>query len=214
MKNNKSHTAQSKVLAIFDFDGTITKGDSFLAYLRYVGNTLQFMWYLFLSSPVVILYKVGILTNGTAKEYIFKRFFKGMEESKIRAMTDEFTETKLESMIRPEAMATINSHLASNHTVIILSATPDLILSSFCKNHNLTLISTQAEVQAGMVTGKFSSPNCYGEEKVRRLKVSFDLQRFDYIYAYGDRKSDRAFLKLADTSFYKPFRSNVAIHNN
>ena len=71
----------------------------------------------------------------------------------------------------------------------------------------IELIATKLEFKAGKLTGKFATNNCYGAEKSHRIKELFDLELYDYIYAYGDSRGDKEMLALADESFYKPFRN-------
>ena len=40
------------------------------------------------------------------------------------------------------------------------------------------LISTELEVKDGKLTGKFSTPNCNGKEKVRRIKEKYNLKLY------------------------------------
>ena len=61
-------------------------------------------------------------------------------------------------------------------------------------------------MQDNIITGNFITKNCYGQEKVNRIKESYDLSKYDLIYAYGDSRGDKEMLELANNSFYKPFR--------
>ena len=56
------------------------------------------------------------------------------------------------------------------------------------------------------ITGNLISKNCYGPEKVTRILESYDLLKYDYIYAYGNSRGDYEMLELANEKFYKPFR--------
>ncbi len=197
----------ANVLAIFDFDGTITRGDSFYAALRYVTSGYLFIWKMVTCLPVIGLYLAGLISNGYAKQYVFNRFFRGKSEKDLDGQMQKFTETTLEAIIRPQARRVFESHIASGHSVVVLSATPDIILNRFCTVHKLILIATRAEIIDHQLTGRFATPNCHGTEKVRRLEAQFDLARFDYIYAYGNSNSDMPFLNVADKAYYKPFRS-------
>ena len=76
----------------------------------------------------------------------------------------------------------------------------------WCDKNNIDLISTRLEVKDNKLTGKFATKNCYGREKVNRVKEAYDLSQYNHIYAYGDSRGDRELLALADESFYKPFR--------
>ena len=140
-------------------------------------------------------------------EKAISRFYNGMSTNDFMSITHAFTKSALADILRQEAMQAIHNHRESSHNVIILSASPDLILTAFCSKHNLQLIATQVELINESVTGKFVTENCRGEEKVQRLHKEVDLDQFDYIYAYGDTPSDKAFMALADEAFYKPFRT-------
>ena len=64
-----------------------------------------------------------------------------------------------------------------------------------------------------MVTGQSLTPNCYGIEKVKRLRKVFpDLAR-RHVIAYGDSKGDRELLAIAAEAHYKPFRSTSSSHS-
>jgi phosphoserine phosphatase len=63
------------------------------------------------------------------------------------------------------------------------------------------------EVIDGRITGRFKTKNCYGPEKVNRIKAVLKGPREDYeIFAFGDSRGDREMLNFADQGFFKPFR--------
>ena len=68
------------------------------------------------------------------------------------------------------------------------------------------LIATNLVIDQGKITGNIDGNNCYGEEKVNRIKQLYDLNSYSIIYAYGDSSGDRPMLALAQKPFYKPFR--------
>lgn len=72
---------------------------------------------------------------------------------------------------------------------------------------NAIVVGTQIEVKDGIVTGSFASKNCYGAEKVNRIKELFPDREQYHITAYGDSSGDSEMLKYADIQHYKPFRT-------
>ena len=69
------------------------------------------------------------------------------------------------------------------------------------------MLGTQIEVIDGILTGRFISPNCYGIEKVRRIKqVLVEPRSHYYIIAYGDSRGDKEMLDYADEEYFRPFR--------
>jgi phosphoserine phosphatase len=69
----------------------------------------------------------------------------------------------------------------------------------------LGIIATRLEIVDNRLTGKLASPNCYGPQKVERIRAALDLSRYGRIFAYGDSRGDREMLALADEKHYRFF---------
>jgi HAD superfamily phosphoserine phosphatase-like hydrolase len=67
------------------------------------------------------------------------------------------------------------------------------------------VIATTVEIKDGRLTGRFSSPNCHGKEKVRRLFETMGSLDQYHICSYGDSKGDQDLLDLSDEPFYRVF---------
>lgn len=199
-------TVKSK-LAIYDFDGTITSHDSFLSFISYSQKPMAFFIKSAILLPLVALAKIGILNRSKIKQDVFRAFFANVSIEDFSKLTTEFTNRVLPKILRIPALESIAWHKGRQHSIVILSASPDLILEGFCKEHGIQLIATKLETIDGVLSGQFSTPNCQGMEKVRRLTTEIDLGQFDYIYAYGDTTGDKHFMQLADESHYRPFRN-------
>lgn len=195
------------ILALFDFDGTITKKDSLLDFIQYTVGKPKYYLGLFILSPLLLLYSLRIISNNFAKEKLISYFFKGWETSQFQKLADQYALERINKITRPEAIAKIKWHQKEGHKVIIISASMENWIKAWCLENNIDLIATQLGVEHQRLSGKFSSKNCYGSEKVNRLNQHYDLTSSQYIYAYGDSKGDEALLGLANEAFYKPFRS-------
>lgn len=65
------------------------------------------------------------------------------------------------------------------------------------------VIGTKVEVVDGRLTGRFLTPNCYGPEKVRRLREVFPDLSDCHLTVYGDSRGDREMLAIADKAYYR-----------
>ena len=157
-------------------------------------------------SPQTTAYKLKLIPNYKAKQYMLSYFFKGMSEEKFMQVANEYSLKHIDTILRPKAMEKITWHKEQGHKVIIVSASIECWLKPWCDENNLDLIATKLEIQNGIVTGKFLTKNCYGIEKANRVQEVYSLSDYDHIYAYGDSRGDKELLELADESFYKPFR--------
>ena len=205
-------------LHAFDFDGTLTTCDTLLLFIRHARGRWALVWGLLCYSPLLVLMKLGLADNGRTKERLFAYFFRGMLERDFEALCQSFAHSHTD-IFRPEGLRTIQQALANGDRVVILSASIDRWVRA-CLQQFMTdcvafnVVGTEMEVVDGRLTGHFATPNCYGPEKVRRLKeyiedkvspTGGDLEGF-YIIAYGDSRGDKELLAYADERYYKPFR--------
>ncbi|UZS00102.1 HAD-IB family hydrolase [Chondrinema litorale] len=202
----KEENTENNCLALFDFDGTITYKDTFIEIIKYQKGVFDFFIGFLILSPILLLYKLKIILNWRAKEMVLSYFFKDMDVEEFGKKCESFTNEVLPKLIRPDALIQIQEHLRKEHRVIIVSASADLWLKYWCFQNNVELISSKLENKDGKITGKLLGKNCYGQEKVNRIKEIINLQYYKYIYAYGDSKGDKQMLSIATNSFYKFFK--------
>jgi len=196
------------MIAFFDFDGTITNKDSLVDFIQYAVGKRAYYQGLFVLSPILVAYTLKLIPNHIAKEKLISHFFKGWDLDKFSQLAEKYSLEQIDKIVRPKALDKINWHKEQGHKVVIVSASMENWLKAWCDEANVALISTKLEVKNNKLTGKFSTKNCYGLEKVTRVKVEYELCQFNYIYAYGDSRGDRELLALANKSIYKPFKDN------
>lgn len=193
-------------IAFFDFDGTITTDDTLIKFIRFAVGEFKFVTGMVVLSPMLTVYKFKLIPNYKAKQMMLSYFFKGMTKEEFQTIAQEYSLNHIDTILRPKAMEKIAWHKKEGHEVVIVSASIECWLKPWCNKHNLALIATKLEMKEGRVSGLFLTKNCYGTEKVNRVKEMYKLTDYTYIYAYGDSRGDRELLALADESFYKPFR--------
>lgn len=196
----------SRTIAFFDFDGTITSKDTLLEFIRFVKGDTAFYTGFMLHSPVLVLYKLKIISNQTAKEMMLRHFFGKMDVEVFRKHCENFANEKLPQLIRPKAMHEIRKMQESGADVVVVSASPENWLASWCNAAGTGCIATKLVVAKNKITGKIDGRNCHGEEKVNRIRSAYDLNNYSSVYAYGDTSGDKPMLSMADIKFYRPFR--------
>jgi phosphatidylglycerophosphatase C len=195
-----------KGIAFFDFDGTITKSDTLLEIIKFQKGMLKFYFGFILYCPLLIAFKMGLVSNSTAKQRIFRHFFKGDTIAGFQLRCDQFAEKVLPSLLRYKALAEIDKLKAMEIEVVIVSASAENWIKKWSDSINAALIATRLEIANQLVTGNIAGNNCYGPEKVERIRAIYDLSVYQKVYCYGDTNGDLAMLALGDICFYKPFR--------
>ncbi len=194
-----------KYIAFFDFDGTITKKDSLVEFIKFSIGSFQYYKGLLALSPMLLTYKLKIIPNHIAKEKLIAYFFKGWDSTRFQDIASSYSIDGIDKILRSRAIEKIVWHIEKGHEVVVVSASMEAWLKDWCKNNNLQLLATKLEVIDGQMTGRFSTKNCYGIEKVNRIKENFNLTDYEHVYAYGDSLGDKEMLSIADKKHYKYF---------
>ena len=97
-------------LALFDFDGTITKNDSLLKFIRFVVGDVRFTFGVLVLSPILMAYKLKIMPNYEAKQKMLAWFFKGMTEDVFLKKAKDYSLLHIDKILRAEAMEKIAWH--------------------------------------------------------------------------------------------------------
>ena len=195
-------------LALFDFDGTISRRDSFLYFLWSV-NRARMVTICISSLPGIISYLAKRDPGTALKETFLTKMFAGYQLATLSEQADAYCSRLLPAIIRDDFWPCLQRHKGDGDIIYIVSASPRVMLEPWCRHHQLRLIGSELETDAhGCVTGRLSGKNCKGVEKVDRIVAEINLGEFENIYAYGDTSSDLPMLELAeaDKRFYKPFR--------
>lgn len=193
-------------LVIFDFDGTLTTRDSMLAFTRFYHGDFRFLLGLLYLSPSLLSYRLGRLPNWRAKEHFLTYFFGGEPLDRFQQSADRFASEKIPALLRPAAVRRLEAHRRNGDQLVVISSSAENWLRAWCRDLELPLLATRLQVTDGRITGKLNGPNCYGQEKVNRLREQFDPADFAGIVVYGDSRGDRELLRLATQAHFKPFR--------
>ncbi len=159
-------------------------------------------------SPILVLHLLKLIPNWRAKEFVLTWFFKNIKINDFNKMGYKFANEVIPSLVRQEAIITISKYKKSGEEITIVSASAENWVGPWCKTIGLKCIATQLEVIEGKLTGKILGRNCYGEEKVDRLRKEYNIKDYSTIIAYGDSSGDTQMLALAEEKHYKPFRDN------
>lgn len=195
----------NKTLALFDFDGTLTRKDSLIEFIRFAQGDIPFAGGMIQLSPMLIAYKLKLIRNDKAKEKMISFFFKNTDEVKFRQLASEYSLREIDKIVKRKALEKLVWHQKNNHRVVVVSASMECWLKPWCDKNNLELISTKLKFSNGAFTGKFVTKNCYGIEKVNRITDYLNLDDYDEVYAYGDSKGDKEMLELANHQYFRCF---------
>ena len=191
-----------KSVAFFDFDGTLTTGDTLMPFLKFVVGKPRYYWNLLLVSPVLVGYFLKMIRNDVAKEVVLKRYLAGYHIDKLFALGERFSEEIIPTMLRPEGMKRLRWHQAHGHECVLVSASLDIWLKPWAEQEEIGhILTTRLSYEEGIVRGKLNGNNCYGVEKVNRVKGFLLGEKETFKFAYGDTSGDLPLLMYSDASW-------------
>lgn len=194
-----------KNLALFDFDGTLTTKDTFIAFIKFYCGTGRFLLGFLLLSPILVLFKLKIIPNWKAKEYVLTYFFKGEHIDTFNSMGKQFVEKGLPKMMRKEAELKFKKHIDAGDMVVVVSASAVNWVKPWTDKMGVDIIATNLQTENNLLTGKIIGRNCYGPEKVARIGKHLNVDDYTDIHVYGDSRGDREMLDLATYAFFRKF---------
>ena len=196
---------KDQAIVAFDFDGTLTLRDSFTDFLRWRAGPGGWALGLVKMAPAVAAY-AGDRDRGRIKAASVREFLRGVARETLEADAERFADRIWDKFLRPDALACWNAWGDRGAHRVIVTASPETTVAPFARRLGAeALLGTPLVFDADdRVTGAFASPNCRGEEKVRRLRAVYgpDLQ---LAAAYGDTSGDTEMLQIAEQPGFRVF---------
>ena len=196
---------QPRPIVAFDFDGTLTIRDSFTEFLRWRAGPGGWALGLVRMAPAVAVYARD-RDRGRIKAASVKEFLRGVTRQTLEEDAERFADQAWNRFMRPDALRIWNDWGGRGAHRVIVTASPETTVAPFAQRLGAdALLGTRLVFDAeDRVTGAFATPNCRGEEKVRRLRAAYgpDVR---LAAAYGDTSGDTEMLAVADTPGFRVF---------
>lgn len=182
-------------IVIFDFDGTVIRGDSVVALLFAARKErLISLGGLCAAAAFGVLYHLKLTDALTAKRRSHA-FLTRLPAETREAFLRRFAES-LVGRAYPDALRRMRQHQAQGETVVLCSASCQCYMRYVAERLPVDALLCTPCADDGHVIG----PNCRGAEKVRRVQVWLEEQQLapgEIAAAYGDSRGDAPILRLS-----------------
>lgn len=189
-----------RIVAAFDFDGTITSRDTMAGFLRMVAGTRSVLGAAGLDLPRLLLAASGHGSRDEGKGRLLMRLFAGRDPAEICPIGREYGARLASHQVRSEMRARLAWHRAQGHEIVMVSASLDTYLQETGRLLGIdAVLCTRLEIGGdGTYTGRMDGGNCRGVEKTRRLSAYLAEGGGGTVgWAYGDSSGDREMLAMA-----------------
>ncbi|MDE2255708.1 MAG: HAD-IB family hydrolase [Betaproteobacteria bacterium] len=183
--------------AAFDFDGTLTRRDTLLPFLRFGFGFPRVALALGLEAPTLIGFAARLVANDHAKRRVLRRVLGGAERAALVDLGERYADAIGPRRLRADMMQRLRQHQHAGHRCVLVTASPAIYTRPWARRMGFAhVIATELEFDATQrATGEFVDGNCWGPEKARRLRALLGPQELRF--AYGDSRGDREMLAMA-----------------
>ena len=195
----------AKVLSVFDFDGTLTRHDSFVPFLRFAFGRQEFSRKMLRLAVPGLRFLTRRLNRDELKAQLISTFLTGVEEEWVQQKAEDFSKVFWTRLMRPAGLRAVATEVESGAVVTLCSASPALVLQPFADRLGIKLIGTELEVVDGLLTGYITGNNCRCENKVLRLEAVYGPLSQYRLRAWGDTRGDRELLAAAQDAHWRHF---------
>lgn len=171
---------------VYDWDKTIYDGDSSIDFYKFmVKRNPQIMKLWPRQLRAAVSYKRGKISK-TEMKTVFYEYFGLIENINLEVLEFwKLHKNKIKQWYLEQRRA----------DDLVISASPEFLLKPITDELNIALIASDVDPY----TGIHFQVNCYGSEKVRRMKEHYDIHKIEKFYS--DSYSDDPLAQLAKESY-------------
>lgn len=201
----------SPVIAAFDCDGTLIRGDATRCFLLLLQGPLGLVRFVPQLLPHLMSWRLGRISTGHMKEILLNLVLQGTSEARRRCVLQEHLPMALRQQLHPKALARLRFHQQRGDRCLIVTASPEPLIRSLAKELGVELIGTRCSDPLAVNPGQpfvLESANCKGPEKLHRLKEHLGyLPPPEDLESYGDSKGDRELLNASQRPHFRTFEA-------
>jgi phosphatidylglycerophosphatase C len=206
-------------VAIFDLDRTLTRRGCFTPFILYVAirRPRRFLSFLRIILAAICSFG-GFYRRDDVKLLMWQEVLGGLPREEAIALGNTFAKVWIQNELRRQTKTNIKKHQEAGDRLILATAAMDIIADPIGRALGFDDInSTRTHWTAeGLVSGSFDGRNCYGEEKLRQVKLTLGDLSASKTSAYSDHITDLPVLLWAENGIavnpHRPLRDAAGRH--
>ena len=176
-------------IVVFDFDGTLIKGDSIKLYCRWLSfNFIEFIYNYHIRFRLLKLINSNIDIKHERVKFYFNR------QIQMNFDINEFNQILNENMF-DDVLDVLDAHKFDNQLYVV-SASFYEIINSFCKNF----------LKVNLITNNIIDYNTLNDINFKNKIIALDnsiKKKYNITFGYGNSSGDFDFMRISKKSFLR-----------
>lgn len=189
----------SSKFVVFDFDGTLFKGDCTVDFYRFI--ITQHPSKIVLLPFMVLCYflwLIGVISTRKFKQ-VFLSYLNGFTPTKLDELIAKYWSTKNDADFNQTLVKTLQQHQLNGFTTLVITASPRILVEPLVSiKFNSICIGTELVYHQNKY--KLNGPNCKGVYKTQAFENKYGHDALIW-EAYSDNKSDKPLFDKAQHAF-------------
>ena len=188
----------TRVVAAFDFDGTLTRRDTLAPFLVRSHGSARVAGAVLRHGPTLASAALGRGDRDRAKAELLHTLYADTDVAIAAGLGQQYATQVLARRMRNDTLARLEWHRREGHELLLITASLALYAEPIAERLGIpTVFATRLAQTGGVFSGALDGANMRGPEKARVLDEH--LAGSDaVVWAYGDSAGDRELLARAD----------------
>ncbi|MEI2698466.1 MAG: HAD-IB family hydrolase [Microthrixaceae bacterium] len=199
---------ESRCVAAFDFDGTLSRRDTLVPFLAKVAGRRRFAGECARLGLIGARDPIALRDRDATKERLLRALFTGRDAEELRQMGARYARDLLSDQLRPAVLERLQDHRRTGHDVVFVSASLVYYLEPLAEMLGVrAVLAVEPAESGGRLTGDLARPNVRAEQKAVRLREWLGAPPSGPVsgvrlWGYGNSSGDHALLDMSDHAFW------------
>lgn len=200
-------------IALFDLDGTLTRGDSLFPYV--LGFCLRHPLRLLRLAAMpwqVLRFLFRHHDRGELKQALIIAGLRGASRAELAHWNQQFVARLMRTGMDAEALKRVALHRERGDYLVLMSASPEIYVPAIARalKFNET-ICTGVRWDGMILSGELTTANRRGEEKLHCVQALRERYPGSHVTAYGNSASDVIHLRACESAHLVNGSSNATL---
>ncbi|MCD7956957.1 MAG: HAD-IB family hydrolase [Lachnospiraceae bacterium] len=205
-------------VAVFDFCETLVSFQTADAFVKFIiekseNSTYQEKYNRYKFLKKIQFYRLINLPykmkGGFPSKTNLLKIISGMNKEDINNYAYKYYQEMIKPAIICDTLEVMENFKRNGFTVVLISAGYAPYIKLFAEEYDILYLTNEFSYKGSIFSGRTVGNDCYGAEKVARLKTMLGKENIEYLVTVSDSLSDKPLFDIAEEKIYVTKSKNI-----